>query len=243
MLAKEPAEYPKLDKDEASNEALLRNPESNESSSPLAPPPQKVVLFSSLPAQVCDLKWWLTKSFGDHLDIVNMYSEMGNDERTEMQLKFHDLPNPSVFVTTLKVGGIVLNHTAANHAVMTQKFGVLNEQRQAFERDVCLGQTEFRTHGYSTLDPIVMITEWVISTRSLVWLHCESYMVWWTDRTRRRRWYTGFWSVGTIIGTSLQSMEILRRQVVRMNDDYQGSEIKVPLFNHSTNTIPPTDAK
>jgi len=27
-----------------------------------------------------------------------------------------------------------------------------------------------------------------------------------------------------------------------MNDNYQGSEIKVRLFNHSTNTILPTDA-
>jgi hypothetical protein len=31
--------------------------------------------------------------------------------------------------------------------------------------------------------------------------------------------------------------------MVKMNDNYQGSEIKVRLFNHSTNTISPTDAK
>ena len=63
-----------------------------------------------------------------------MYSEMGNDERTEMQLKFQDSPNPSVFVTTLKVGRTGLNLTAANHAVITQKFRVSNQQRQAFAR-------------------------------------------------------------------------------------------------------------
>jgi len=69
-----------------------------------------------------------------------MYAEMGNDERTEMQLKFQDSPNLSVFVTTPKVGGTGLNLTSANHAVITQKFWVLNEQRQAFAQVVRLGQ-------------------------------------------------------------------------------------------------------
>jgi len=65
-----------------------------------------------------------------------MYVEMGNDERTEMQLKFRDSPNSSVFVATPKVSGTGLNRPAANHAVITQKFWVLNEQRQAFARVV-----------------------------------------------------------------------------------------------------------
>jgi len=69
-----------------------------------------------------------------------MYAEMGNDERTEMQLKFQNSPNPTVFVTTPNVGGTGLNLTAANHAVTTQKFWVLNEQRQAFAWVVRLGQ-------------------------------------------------------------------------------------------------------
>jgi len=69
-----------------------------------------------------------------------MYADMGNDERTEMQLKFQDSPNPSVFVTTPKVGGTGLNLTAANHAVITQKFWILTEPRQAFARVVRLGQ-------------------------------------------------------------------------------------------------------
>jgi len=140
MLVKEPAEYPEPDEDEASNEALLHKPESNQSPLPRAPPPQKAVLFCPLPGQVRHLKWWLTKFFVDHLDIFYMYAEMGNDERTEMQLKFQDSPNPSVFVTTPKVGGTGLNLTAANHAVMTQKCLVLNEQRQAFAWVVRLGQ-------------------------------------------------------------------------------------------------------
>jgi SNF2 family DNA or RNA helicase len=61
-----------------------------------------------------------------------MYAEMGNNEHTKMQLKFQDSPNPSVFVTTHNVSGIGLNLTAANQAVITQKFRILNEQRQAF---------------------------------------------------------------------------------------------------------------
>jgi len=100
----------------------------------------QAVLFCPLPGQVRHLKWWLTKFFADHLDIFYMYSEMGNNERTEIQLKFQDLPIPSVFVTTPKVGGTGLNLTAANHAVITQKFWVLNEQQQAFARAVRLGQ-------------------------------------------------------------------------------------------------------
>ena len=69
-----------------------------------------------------------------------MYAEMGNDEPTEMQLKSHDSRNPSVFITTPKVGRTGLNLTAANYAVITQNFWVLNEQRQAFARVVQLGQ-------------------------------------------------------------------------------------------------------
>jgi hypothetical protein len=69
-----------------------------------------------------------------------MYAEMGNNEHTEMMLKFQDSPNPSVFVTTPKVGRKGLTLTAANHAVITQKFCVLNEQLQVFARVVRLGQ-------------------------------------------------------------------------------------------------------
>jgi len=98
------------------------------------------VLFCPLPGQVRHLKWWLTKFFVDHLDVFYMYAAMGDNESTEMQLKFQDLPNPSVFVTTPKVGGTGLTHTAANHAVRTQKFWVLNEQRQAFAWVVPPGQ-------------------------------------------------------------------------------------------------------
>jgi len=139
ILVKEPAEYPEPDEDEASNEALLHEPESNTSPLPRAHPPQKAVLFYPLPGQVRHLKWWLTKFITDHLDIFYMYAEMGNDERTEMQLKFQDSLNPSVFVTTPKVDGTGLNLTAANHAVITQKFWVLNEQLQAFAWVIRLG--------------------------------------------------------------------------------------------------------
>jgi hypothetical protein len=69
-----------------------------------------------------------------------MFAEMGIDELTEMQLKFQDSLNPSVFVTTPKVGGTGLNLTAANHAVITQKFWVLDKQRHAYPWVVRLGQ-------------------------------------------------------------------------------------------------------
>jgi len=77
-----------------------------------------------------------------------MYAEMGNDERTEMHLKFQDSPNHSVLVTTPKVGGTCLNLTAANYVVLTQKFSVLNEEHQAVARLSDLGKTEFHRCGY-----------------------------------------------------------------------------------------------
>jgi len=131
MLVKEPAEYPEPDQDDASRETLLPE-ERNKNALPSAPPPHKAVLFCPFPGQVCHLKWWLTKFFADNVDIFHMYAEMGNDECTEMQLKFQDSQNPSVFITTPKVGGTGLNLTAANHAVITQKFWVLNKQWPAF---------------------------------------------------------------------------------------------------------------
>ena len=132
MLVNEYAEHPEHDKDDASNEALLHEPERLKSTLPHALPLQKAVLFCPLPGQLRHLKWWLAKFFADNLDIFYIFAEMGNDERTEMQLKFQDLQNPSVFITTPKVDGTGLNRTAANHAVISQKFWVLDEQWQAF---------------------------------------------------------------------------------------------------------------
>jgi len=131
MLVKESAEYPEPYKDDASRETLLPE-ESNKNAPPSAPPSQKAVLFCHLPGKVHHLKWWLTKVFADNVDIFHMYDEMGHDERTEMQLQFPDSRNPSVFITTPKAGGTGLNLIAANQAVITLTFWVLNEQRQAF---------------------------------------------------------------------------------------------------------------
>jgi len=69
-----------------------------------------------------------------------MYAEMGNDELTEMQLNFQHSQNRSLFITTPKVCGTGIHLAAANHAVITQKCWVLNEQWQAFARVVRLGQ-------------------------------------------------------------------------------------------------------
>ena len=139
-LFNESTENPEPDQDEASIEALQHEPESLKSTMPHALPPQKAVLFCPPPGQVRHLKWWLSKFFLENLDIFYMFGEMGNDERTEMQLKLQVSPNPSVFVTTPKVGRTGLNHTAANHAGLTQKFWALNEQRQAFAWVFRLGQ-------------------------------------------------------------------------------------------------------
>jgi hypothetical protein len=141
MLVKEPAEYPQRDEDDPLREALLPEQRRHENALPGAPPPQKAVQFCPLPATtVRHLKWWLMMYFVDNVDIFPMYAEMGNDEQREMQLKFQDSRNPSLFPTTPKVGWTGLNLVAANHAVITQKFWVLNEQRLAFARVVRLVQ-------------------------------------------------------------------------------------------------------
>lgn len=57
--------------------------------------------------------------FVDHVDILHLYAELGNDELTEMQLKFQDSCNPSAFITTLKVDSTRPTLTAANSAVIT----------------------------------------------------------------------------------------------------------------------------
>ena len=130
MLVKEPAAYPESDQDNVSREMLLPE-ERNEHAPPSAPPPQKAVLFCPLRGQVRHFKWWRTKFLADHVDIFHVYAKMGNDERPEMQLKFQDSRNPSVFKTIPKVGEIGQNRTDANCAVITKKFGRLNEQWQA----------------------------------------------------------------------------------------------------------------
>jgi len=141
MLINKSADYPMADEDEALNDALLHPPDSVQSTLLHAPsPPKQMVIFCPLPGQVRHLKWWLTNLFADNLDIFYPFPEVGNKEYTEMQLKFQDLPNPTVFVTTVTLGGTGLNLTTANHAVITRKFWVLNALLQAIARVVRLGQ-------------------------------------------------------------------------------------------------------
>jgi hypothetical protein len=120
ILLNEYAEYPGPDEDDPLREVLLAEQERHENARPSAPPPQNAMLFCPLPGQVCYLKWLLTKYFADHVDKFHMFADMGNDKGTEMQLKFQDSHNASVFVMTPKVGGTSLNLTTTNHVVITQ---------------------------------------------------------------------------------------------------------------------------
>jgi len=129
------------DQGEESTEVLLPEEDVNDHALP-GTPRQEAVLFCPLPGHVCHPMGWLTNYFVDHVDIFQMYSELGNDEHTQMQLKFQDSRNPSVFITTPNVCRTALNPTAANHAVITQKFRVLSEKWQAFARGVLLKQNQ-----------------------------------------------------------------------------------------------------
>jgi hypothetical protein len=46
------------------------------------------------------LKWWLSKHFGDDVDIYHLYAAINNDKGTEMQINFSNSQMSSVFVTT-----------------------------------------------------------------------------------------------------------------------------------------------
>jgi len=105
MHINKPAAYPVHDDDHGSREELLLEYERHENALHSAPALQNAVLFNLLPDQVRHLQWWLTKYFVDHVDIFQMYAEMGNNECTEMQLTFQNLRNPYVFLTTPNVGG------------------------------------------------------------------------------------------------------------------------------------------
>jgi hypothetical protein len=131
-------EYPEPDEDEPSRDVLLPEQKRHETAIPGSPPLQKAALFCPLSGQVCHLKSWLTQYFADHVDIFHLYAEMGDDEQTEMQLKFQDLRNLSAFVTIPKVDVTGQCLTAASGVVITQKFWVLNEQQRAFARVVQL---------------------------------------------------------------------------------------------------------
>jgi hypothetical protein len=65
---------------------MLRAEERNEVALPCVPPLQKAVQLFLLPGKERHLKWWLMKFFADQVDIVHMYSKMGNDACSEMQL-------------------------------------------------------------------------------------------------------------------------------------------------------------
>jgi hypothetical protein len=120
------AEYPKIDEDKPSKEALLHEHERYTSTlSRAPPPPRNAALSCPLPEQSRHLKWWLAMVFADNFDISYTYAEMGNDKHTELQLQFQDWPNLAMFATTPQVGGTGLTLTIATYAVITQKFRVM----------------------------------------------------------------------------------------------------------------------
>jgi len=207
MLIKGPAEYHEADQDDPSNEALRLAPVRNENALPSLPLPQKVMLFCPFPAQVGDLKWWLSKYFVDHVDIFHMYAEMGIDELTEMQLKFQDSRNALVFITTPKVGGTGVHVTAANHGVITQKFSVLNKPWQPLAQGVHLGQKR-GPHKWLLNRDRGAYDNWICNLpQSLEWPDWEFRTPQRVDGTLRHWWCTGFWSSGRTIPSHWQTIK------------------------------------
>lgn len=90
VLINDHTEYSDPDEDETSSEVILSKPETYEHCVLGAPPSQQALLFFPFSGQLWHLKWWLLKYFAEPVDIFHIYTEMGNDEHTEMQLKVQD---------------------------------------------------------------------------------------------------------------------------------------------------------
>ena len=191
MLTHKPGVYPEPDQDESWREALLPEQERN-GNSPQSTSHTKAVLFCPLPGLVRHLKCWLTNYFADHVDIFHMYKEMGNDAHKEMQLKYRDSPNPSVFVSTPKASRKSVNLGAASHAGISQRYWVLNVQRRPFAQAFQLGDKRMqhtwlrnpRLGGYD--NPVCNLHQ-----HSAV-AQIRSCMAWWVDWTSQHQWFTTF---------------------------------------------------
>jgi len=79
MLVNKPVEYPQPDHDCAPREALLPKHERKENPLLIAPPPDEVVRYCSLPDQIHHLQSLLTRTCADHVHTFQRYVEIGND--------------------------------------------------------------------------------------------------------------------------------------------------------------------
>lgn len=62
-----------------------------------------------------------------------MYTDIVNNKWTETKLTFQDGLNPSLFITTPRVGGTCLTVEPTYHAITTRKISVYIKQYLAFE--------------------------------------------------------------------------------------------------------------
>jgi hypothetical protein len=105
-----------------------------------------------------------------------MVSKDSTDRCSKVMSDFQNSPWCSVFITTIRIGGTGLNLVAANHVVILQKPGVLNEQRQDFGWIVRLGQmrkphTWLVNTGSNGFDDRVTVLNMVNGTTQLRVLH------------------------------------------------------------------------
>jgi hypothetical protein len=81
------------------------------------------------------------KDFTDHVDIVQINTEIHKDQQISIPLKLQYARDPSVFATTPKMGWPDLNLTVSNAPVLLYKFYIPNEQWHAIAPVVQLGQS------------------------------------------------------------------------------------------------------
>jgi len=215
MLVNEPAEYPEPDEEEASNEALLHNPESYWSILPSAPPPQrpcyfvlcytKCVIWSGGSQRFCG-------SFGYILQVCR-------NGQLWVRRNAAQIPRStkSVCVCNYTQRGLdtAQSHSSKPCGNNSEVPGIVWAVGRHLHRLSDWGKTEFHTDGYWILDPMVMMTQGVITNSSQEWHKWESWIIWGTDRTSGRWWYTVFWSGIRTIRSGLRSMESLSCQMAR----------------------------
>jgi len=140
MVVNAPAEYREQDADEASDELLLYQSESNDTPC-LTHFVYKWQCYFVLILAMAII--WIG-GMGSSLKIIRiflvLYVEMDNNIHTAMRLLFHEFPSLSIFVTTPTVGGTGQYLTAVNYTLITPMFLILSEQLQPFRWVVWLWQ-------------------------------------------------------------------------------------------------------
>jgi SNF2 family DNA or RNA helicase len=98
----------------------------------------KVVIFSQWTTMLDHIQYYLSD-----IAACAIYSgKLTREEKRDVLAKFNSDPSLKVLLISLKSGGCGLNLCVANHAIITEPYFNLAEERQAIDRIYRIGQTK-----------------------------------------------------------------------------------------------------